>query len=160
MINKSRSPIAICLIIFRAHMNIFSSTKVKMILVFITCSNMTPIMLNVDPRMVIICWARSSISFKHVFFGVCSKYHTYHIPLKFKCPEYFYVGFRHVYLRSQWTSKPKLEAFFLSKLWYYTKWRKTSCNHVIWWEYQRQITKTKSKHSTHRSNVAIFIIKE
>jgi hypothetical protein len=93
-------PVAICLLISRAHVISCSSSKVK-ISVLIKQSYRSPpsiIMFSIEPRMLSIFSADSPISVKQVVLVPVPRSTPNFIPPKYRCQDYCCVWFRHIYL--------------------------------------------------------------
>ena len=96
--------IAIILTIFGAQMNILFVIKVNN-LVLIKWSYVSPIMLTTEPRVIIIFWAHSLISFKHLISVLGAK--PNHMPLKKRFLIKRSNEIRHVYVRSSFRINTK-----------------------------------------------------
>ena len=92
--------VGIYLIVFIAHMSISFIIKVKFLVLIKLWYTPPEIMLTIEPRMVGTFWVHSPISYEHISFLMSVLRSTSnHTSRKYRCPNYFYVGFWHVYLR-------------------------------------------------------------
>ena len=92
--------VAICPITIGAHMSILFIIKVKILVHVKVVIWVPPIMLIIKLRIVYIFWAcNSNLVFKHVFLECVLRSTPNHTPLKYRCPDCCYVGFRNVNLK-------------------------------------------------------------
>ena len=96
------TPVVVRLTIFGAHMNILFIIKVK-ILVLIKWSYRSPQsrwLLSLE-QLAYILSTKCNLFWTYVFLLSVLRPTSNHIPLKYRCPDYWYVGIRHVYLMNK-----------------------------------------------------------